>query len=45
MSSYGNQGMELLTNFIVECSVAATVANFDIRVLRDIEKSPECLTS
>jgi hypothetical protein len=24
--------MELMTNFIVECGAAATVANFDIRV-------------
>jgi hypothetical protein len=36
--------MELLNNFIVECGAAATAANFDVRVLRDIEKSPECLT-
>jgi hypothetical protein len=38
MSSHGSQGMELLTNFIVECGVAATVANFDIRLLRDNRK-------
>jgi hypothetical protein len=36
--------MESLTNFIVECGAAATVADFDVRVLRDIERSPEYLT-
>jgi hypothetical protein len=39
-----NRDMELLNNFIVECGTTATAANFDVRVLGDIEKSPECLT-
>jgi hypothetical protein len=37
-------GNRIAEQFFVECGAAATAANFDVRVLRDIEKSPEYLT-